>query len=178
LDLENIITKLLNHKDWRDAQILSVLKEKGSKIINGIAQDILNPGNPGFRIGDKVIHNKNNKELDVYNGEIGVITSIKDKFTYVQFKNKRIEYPHSLLWQLELSYCITCHKSQGSEHEKIIFVIQPSRISTRNLLYTGLTRAKSKILILAPSEQVLIDSIANKEKPRQTSLRWLLEKEN
>jgi exodeoxyribonuclease V alpha subunit len=176
-DLERIASKICQHPEWRDAQYLSVLKEKGSTIINKIAQNILNPSKiDGFHTGDHVIHVKNNKDLGISNGECGVIINSNLSIIRVEYKDKIIEYPHSLLWQLELSYCITVHKSQGSEYNKVVLFVNESSILNRNLIYTAITRAKNKILIIAPSENVLQEAIQNKQKSRQTSLRWLLEK--
>lgn len=177
-DLESITSKICQHPEWRDAQFLSVLKEKGSQIINKVAQQTLNPKTTdGFRLGDKVIHTKNNKDLGVYNGEMGIVINNTDRKLTVEFKDKIIDYTGSWLWQLELAYCITTHKSQGSEFDKVVFFVNESQITSRNIIYTALTRAKSKILVIAPSEQVLQNAISNKQKPRQTSLGFLLKRE-
>lgn len=178
-NIEYIAEKILNNKNWRDAQFLAVLKEKGSKIINDVAQRILNPGtDKGFRVGDKVIHTINNKDLNVFNGEMGIVTHKTDRFLTVEFKDRKINYPICFMYQLELSYCITVHKSQGSEFDKVVLFVNKSQITNRNLIYTALTRAKSKILIIAESKDSLLESIANKQNPRQTSLKYLLTKEN
>lgn len=177
-DLETISSKIANHPEWRNAQYLSVLREKGSQIINKVAQNIINPNNvDGFRVGDKVIHTKNNKDLGVYNGEMGTVIKTLDRKITVEFRDKIIDYTTQWLWQLDLAYCITVHKSQGSEFDRIVFFVNQSQITTRNLIYTAITRAKNKVLIVAPSEQILLDAIKNKQKPRQTSLAWLLKKE-
>lgn len=177
-DLESITSKICQHPEWRDAQFLSVLKEKGSAIINKVAQQTLNPKNiDGFRLGDKVIHTKNNKELGVFNGEMGTVINNTDRKITVEFRDKIIDYTGSWLWQLELAYCITTHKSQGSEFDKVVFFVNESQITSRNIIYTALTRAKNKILVIAPSEESLQNAISNKQKPRQTSLSWLLKKE-
>lgn len=178
-DLEKLTSQIVAHPEWRDAQLLSVLKEKGSTIINRVAQGILNPDtSSGYRVGDKVIHTKNNKDLGVYNGEMGVVVATNYRNIIVKFKDKVVEYPHALQWQLDFAYCITVHKSQGSEFEKVVFFLNPSQITTRNLLYTGLTRAKKKIMIVAPSEEAVINAIANIQKPRQTSLKHLIKRGN
>ncbi len=177
-DLMKITTKLLNSKEWQNAQILSVLKDKGSKIINDVARSFYYPNSSNtYEVGIKVIHTKNNKDLGVYNGEMGVVVRRTDRLTTVEFKDKMVDYPNSLLWQLDLAYAITVHKSQGSEFDKTVFFVNPSRITTRNILYTGLTRAKNKTLIIAPSSSAISDAINNKQKPRQTSLSWLLKRE-
>jgi exodeoxyribonuclease V alpha subunit len=176
-DLEKITSRLLIHPEWRDAQILCCLKEKGSQIINNVAKKIFHPNSSSnFDVDDKVIHIKNNKELEVFNGETGTVIKVNNKITIVEFKDKVVEYPNHLLWQLELAYCITVHKSQGSEYNKLIFFMQPSQVTNKNLIYTAITRAKSKLLIITPSEQSLLDGIQTKQKPRQTSLKWLLQK--
>ena len=176
-DLERIASKICQHPEWHDSQFLSVLKEKGSTIINKIAQNILNPSKiDGFHAGDHVIHIKNNKDLNVSNGECGIVINNDLNRIRVEYKDKIIEYSNSLLWQLELAYCITVHKAQGSEYNSVVLFVNESSILNRNLIYTAITRAKNKILIVAPSENVLQEAIQNKQKPRQTSLRWLLER--
>ena len=176
-DVEKITHKILASPEWRDVQILSVLRDKCSTIINKVVQNALFPNSTTiFNVGDKVIHTKNNKELNLMNGEMGTVKKKTDKITYVEYRDKIVEYPHSLLWQLDLSYCITCHKSQGSEFEKLIFFVNPSYITNKNLFYTGLTRAKQKILLIAPNENVITEAIRNIPKSRQTSLPFLLKK--
>lgn len=176
-DLEKITSRLLIHPEWRDAQFLSVLKEKGSQIINNNARKIFHPNSSSnFNVGDKVIHTKNNRDLGVFNGEQGNVLKVTERLMLIEFKDKIIEYPRQFFWQLDLAHCITVHKSQGSEFDKVVFFVNPSQITTRNLIYTAVTRTKSKLLILAPSEQSLLEGIKNKNKPRQTSLKWLLQK--
>ena len=174
-DLEKIVTRLLLNDEWKDAQILSVLKEKCSTVINKIIQNKLFPDSKQiFNLNDKVIHTKNNKDLNIYNGEIGKVVRKTDRLTYVEYQDKIIEYPYALLWQLELAYSVTVHKFQGSEADKVIFFVNPSQITNKNLFYTGLTRAKRKILIIAPNESVITNAINNTQKSRQTTLPWLL----
>lgn len=177
-NLEKIVTRLISSNEWKDAQILSVLKEKCSTEINKIIQSqLFKDSKQNFNLNDKVIHTKNNKDLNVYNGEIGKVVRKTDRLTYVEYQDKIVEYPNALLWQLELAYAITVHKAQGSEFEKVIFFVNQSRITSKNLFYTGLTRAKQKILVIAQNEYVIANAISNIQKPRQTCLPWLL-KEN
>lgn len=176
-NVENITKKVMSHPKWKTAQFLSVLKDKGSVPINKSVQSILIPNTSyDFNIGDKVIHTKNNKELGVYNGEMGVVKNRGANALIVEFKDKEIVYPSMYLWQLELAYCITVHKSQGSEFDDVILVLNKSRITTRNLLYTAITRAKKHVLIIAPDYDVINESISNKQTMRQTSLKWLIQK--
>ena len=174
-DLIKITTRLRQSEEWKDAQILCALKGNGSKIMNDVIHSLSYPNSSSqFEVGSKVIHTKNNKDLGVYNGEMGVVVRKTDRLTTVEFKDKIVDYPNSLLWQLDYAWAITVHKAQGSEFEKVVFVVNPSQITTKNLLYTGLTRAKDKILIIAPNESVILNTIQNVQKPRQTSLKWLL----
>lgn len=176
-NIDNITKKVMNHPKWKYAQFLSVLKDKASIPINKSIQSIFIPNTQSdFNIGDKVIHTKNNKDLGVYNGEMGVVKNKGTGAILVEYRDKEIAYPNMLLWQLELAYCITVHKSQGSEFDDVILVLNPSRITTRNLLYTAITRAKKHVLIIAQDNSVIDSAIKNKQTMRQTSLKWLIQK--
>ena len=129
-----------------------------------------------MKFGARLQPYQNNRDLGVFNGEQGNVLKVTERLMLIEFKDKIIEYPRQFFWQLDLAHCITVHKSQGSEFDKVVFFVNPSQITTRNLIYTAVTRTKSKLLILAPSEQSLLEGIKNKNKPRQTSLKWLLQK--
>jgi exodeoxyribonuclease V alpha subunit len=177
-DLNEITYHICEDPEWRDAQFLSVLKDMGSRIINPAAQRIFRTIRPGniFAMKDKVIHIKNNKDLGVYNGEMGEVGYMNDQYLEVEYRDKIIKYPKFLWWQLELAYCVTIHKAQGSEFDKVVLFISPSRITTRNIIYTGITRAKSKVLVIAPSMRVISDAISNIGSKRQTSMSYLIAK--
>ena len=148
----------------------------GTKEMNKSLQQELNPHREGepekasmgaiFRIGDRVMQIKNNYDMywekqegdslevgnGVFNGETGTITNIseKEKNITVKFDDEKVcWYEFNELEQIEHSYCITIHKAQGSEFDVVIMVVPQAApmLLTRNLLYTGLTRAK-KLLIL------------------------------
>ena len=139
--------------------------------MNKALQQELNPSRQGedektsmgaiFRIGDRVMQIKNNYDMTwekrndnnietgngVFNGETGTITIIneKEKNIRVNFDDEKVcWYQFNELEQLEHSYCITIHKAQGSEFDVVIMIIPQAApmLLTRNLLYTGLTRAK------------------------------------
>lgn len=107
-----------------------------------------------FIIKDKVIQTINNNEKDIYNGEQGIITFIKrdgeDINVKVNFEHKVIEYNKYTLKQLKLAYGITIHKAQGSQSQVVIFLIDKSDKEhlNRNLIYTAITRAKKKCIII------------------------------
>lgn len=132
----------------------------------------------------KIINNKNgNEEYEtgngVFNGEIGKIIKINEKEKVVQIKfddDKECWYEFSELEQIEHSYSITIHKAQGSEFDVVIMVVPPTApmLLTRNLLYTGITRAK-KMLIIISSPKVIEYMIQNVDsKKRNTGLEYKL----
>lgn len=174
----------------------------GCETLNGILQQYLNPPDPGkrehisgetvYREGDKVMQVKNNYQLEwevvsrynisidrgtgVFNGDMGRILEINENASslVVEYdEQRRVTYPFSLLEELELSYAITIHKSQGSEYPAVILPLLsgPRMLFNRNLLYTGITRARSCVTILGSSDTVreMIDNVS--ENRRYTSLR-------
>ena len=173
----------------------------GCETLNGILQRYLNPadphkkehsyGNTVFREGDKVMQIKNNYQLEweivgrynipidkgmgVFNGDMGRIREINETMStlLVEFDDgRRVNYPFSGLEELELSYAITIHKSQGSEYPAVILPLLggPRMLFNRNLLYTGITRARNCVTILGSSETVrnMIDNVS--ENRRYTAL--------
>lgn len=172
MDIKTLITKIASSDKWKDAQFLTVLKDHGSEIINPIIQEIVNPGLGRFRDKDRIMHLKNDKQNNVMNGDAGVVRKVFKTGDFIaEFSDQReVFYSKKMQWMVNLAYAFTVHKSQGSEFDKVVFFLNKSRITTRNLLYTGLTRAKKQILIIAESEDVLCDAIDNLDKGRQSSL--------
>ena len=117
----------------------------------------------------------------VFNGETGIITNIseKEKNIRVKFDDEKVcWYQFNELEQLEHSYCITIHKAQGSEFDVVIMLAPQAApmLLTRNLLYTGITRAK-KLLIVVGSDRVVDNMIKNVDsKKRNTGLEFKLNK--
>lgn len=177
----------------------------GTKEMNRALQQELNPAREGeeekasmgatFRIGDRVMQIKNNydmyweKRIDdsietgngVFNGETGTITNIneKEKNVRVKFDDEKVcWYQFNELEQIEHSYCITIHKAQGSEFDVVIMIVPQAApmLLTRNLLYTGITRAK-KLLIVIGNDRVVDYMIKNVDsKKRNTGLEFKLKK--
>ena len=138
-------------------------------------------GSVTFREGDKVMQIKNNYQMEweivnrynlpvdkgtgVFNGDTGVILFINDfaQTLTVEYEDmKRVEYHFSQLDELELAYAVTIHKSQGSEYPAVVMPLLggPRQLMNRNLLYTGITRAKKCVTLLG-SEETLMEMIAN-----------------
>jgi exodeoxyribonuclease V alpha subunit len=134
-----------------------------SEEINKIIQETLIPdtadkilfGTKEFRVGAKVIQRANNYEKNVFNGEIGyvekIFTNNKVKMITVKFGNKVIDFTQSELSTLELAYALTVHVTQGSGYKNVIAIIDNTHFKLLDncLLYTALTRAKTKCLLLA-----------------------------
>ncbi len=106
----------------------------------------------GFRIGDKVMQIRNNYDYDVFNGDIGRVVSIEnvDKKVYIQFPDKQVAYDTADLGELVLAYATTIHKAQGSEYPAVVIPLHTQHylMLQRNLLYTGITRAKERVVIV------------------------------
>lgn len=177
-----------------EIQILTPMNKGiiGTKEINRRVQESINPssdkkneikiGERVFREGDRVIQTTNNYDLNVFNGDIGYINRIdvKDSIVIVKFGDKKfakiVQYERQDIFELELAYAITIHKSQGSEFGVVITPVlsQHYIMLYRNLLYTGLTRAK-KLGIIIGEREALDRSIKNvSPNIRQTSLQFFL----
>ena len=182
---EKIVNKYVeliqSGKTTSDVQVLTPLKRKtacGSKALNKKIQEAINPAKPNvkeakfgfvtFREGDKVMQTKNNYEKDCFNGDTGYITCIDkskdDTSVIVKFDDKEVEFTgREEILELELAYAISIHKSQGSEYETVIIpmVMSHKRLLAKNLLYTGVTRAK-KVVHIFGSKRAIEYSVNNK----------------
>lgn len=173
----------------------------GTKNLNKELQKVLNPesamknekafGEIIFREGDKVMQVKNNYDLywesikgdaygsGVFNGDLGVINRIDNGVIEVIFDDEKVvKYESSVLEELEHAYAITIHKSQGSEFPVVVMPITsgPPMLYTRNILYTGVTRAK-KFLIIQGKESIVNYMIDNNHtQSRNTGLKQKMNK--
>jgi len=115
----------------------------------------------------------------VFNGEMGIVTDLdteEDELTVLFDDGREVLYDRGALEDLDLAYAITIHKSQGSEYPVVILVIPPTapRLLTRNLLYTAVTRARQKLLLVT-SRPLLAAMLANDQTNSRNSLlqEWL-----
>ena len=171
-----------------DIQVLTPTRKTaiGVQSLNEILQRRLNPkngrisektvGGCTFRIGDKVMQNKNNYNLQwtrlsdgekgegIFNGDVGFVSDINvpKQTMSVVFDDKKVVYDFLDLTEIELAYALTVHKSQGSEFDVVIMPIFDTHrlLTTRNLLYTAVTRAK-KLVVLVGKEETLSQFVNN-----------------
>ena len=154
----------------RDIQVLAPMYRGAAGIdaINQLMQELLNPLQKGqisfeasqfqYRSGDKVIHLVNDAEVNVFNGDLGYITDlIPGKYTeskqdemVIDFDGNEVVYPRNEWYKIRLAYAMSIHKSQGSEFPVVFLPITSAskRMLERNLIYTAITRAKSKLILL------------------------------
>ena len=154
----------------RDIQVLAPMYRGAAGIdaINQLMQELLNPLQKGqisfeasqfqYRSGDKVIHLVNDAEVNVFNGDLGYITDlIPGKYTeskqdemMIDFDGNEVVYPRNEWYKIRLAYAMSIHKSQGSEFPVVFLPITSAskRMLERNLIYTAITRAKSKLILL------------------------------
>ena len=106
----------------------------------------------GFRVGDKVMQVRNNYDYDVFNGDIGRVVAIEriDKKVCIQYPDKQVAYDTADLGELVLAYATTIHKAQGSEYPVVVIPLHTQHylMLQRNLLYTGITRAKERVVMV------------------------------
>ena len=176
----------------------------GTGSLNYIMQESLNPQESNksqlakgqsrvFRVGDRVMQTKNNYNIEftenkngieivgsgIFNGDIGTIKSINDNMI-VDFGGRIVEYMHSDLDELDHSYAITVHKSQGSEYPIVIIPVSascPYMLLTRNLIYTAITRAEKMVLIVGDKETLFRMIENNTRAVRNTMLARLLKRD-
>ncbi len=150
---------------FRDIQVLAPLRrgDAGVTRLNEALQEALNPkGAPiarrGLRCGDKVMQLRNNYELDVYNGDVGVITLADEeaKELEVTFDDRVVLYRYEDLDDLALAYAATVHKAQGSEYPAVVLLFLPQHymMLQRNVLYTAITRGKKLVVIVGDAKAV------------------------
>lgn len=176
-----------------DIQVLSPIYSGpvGIDILNKTLQETFNPkdtfkreiktGYMTFREGDKILQLKNQPDDDVYNGDIGTLVEIESseenengKTTlYVQFDETFVSYTLDNISNITLAYCISIHKSQGSEYPIVIMPIVNSHyhMLQRKLIYTGVTRARQSLILLG-SKNAFIKGIETEERhERESSLK-------
>ncbi len=186
------IPKRFGFDPMRDVQVLSPMNRAscGTIALNKLLQSVLNPedrhrmhftfGDTIYRSGDRVMQTSNNYDKGVFNGDMGRIIGIMhhEKKFRVAFEGSMVDYDFIEAEQLNLAYAITVHKSQGSEFPAVIIPLltQHFMMLQKNLLYTGMTRAK-KLLVIIGSRKALGMAVNNTRlEPRYSMLLERLKK--
>lgn len=124
-----------------------------------------------FLPGDKVMQKKNDYDKGVYNGDLGIVWAVDKNKIFVRFDSKEVVYEGEDRNSIQLAYAATVHKSQGSEYDTVILVLLPTQgiMLKRNLLYTGVTRARKKTILISTE-----DAIARAVSRADTASRYSL----
>lgn len=182
--LECVKRSFKNGYELKDICILSPMKvgDLGTKELNKVIQAQFNDSPQYYKVDamntlkvkDRVMQTTNNYDLEVFNGEIGEIISIrvfdKDVLVDVDYGDRVVSYTKKELEEIELAYCITIHKSQGSEFPVVITIIseQHESMLNRNLIYTAWTRAK-KVVLNIGQRRALEKSVPKMDHMRRNS---------
>ena len=195
--LEEIATNALKKGyDYFNIQVLSPMYKglMGIDNINQKLQNIFNPKTPDskelvvgdivYRVNDKILQLVNMPEENVFNGDIGVLIDIskasenKDKtnYLYVDFNGNIVKYSQSDFINIRHAYAMSIHKAQGSEFDLVIMVLANShvRMLERRLIYTGVSRAKEKLIMLGDKNAYLLAIKKEENTKRQTNLKTLI----
>lgn len=205
MNIKNVQQLILNRFDYNTQIITPTKKgDLGTHTLNKLIQEKYNPEDKGknekkfgqiiYRVGDKVMQTKNNYDIEwskennfkrefglgIFNGEMGIIEDIDLYNSQLQIRfedGKTAIYEYSDLEQIEHCFAITVHKSQGSEFDSVLMPILNASpmLLTRNVLYTGMTRAKNKLIIIGNGKTVefMINNINSKK--RNSGLQYKLE---
>jgi exodeoxyribonuclease V alpha subunit len=170
-----------------DVQVLCPMTRGiiGTRNMNLVLQQLINPPSPDkpeitrggntIRVGDRIIQLKNDYDKEVFNGDLGVVAAIDttEQEVIIHFDGRDVIYDYADLNEVNLAYAISIHKSQGSEYPVVILplYLQHYIMLSRNLVYTGLTRAKNLAIVIGSSKAIAIAVKQRNERQRYTRLR-------
>ena len=167
----------------RDVQVLTPMHKgpAGTEALNQRLQEALNPGGEGLalrgvalKVGDKVMQTKNDYDRDVYNGDVGVVSSVASeaRTLKVRFDGREVTYEDAAVESLMLAYAASIHKSQGSEYPAVVIPLLTSHfvMLSRNLVYTGVTRARRVCVLVADPRALSIALAETRREHRVTKL--------
>lgn len=181
---QNRIPNHLNLNPIRDIQVLCPMNRGsiGVRELNTALQGALNPVRPGeaaaerfgwrFQVRDKVIQTENNYKKEVFNGDIGIIEKIDpvEQELSIRFDDRLVPYEFGELDEVSLAYAVTIHKAQGSEFPAVVIPVamQHFMLLQRNLIYTGITRAK-RLLVVIGQRKALRIAVRNDQSRKRYS---------
>ena len=195
--IKNICNDLIKHGyDYKRVQIMAPMYkgENGIDNLNIILQNIFNPANENkkeitisnitYRVNDKILELVNMPEENVFNGDIGILSDIiHPPFSesgkteiYVDYDGNIVKYLPKDLIKIKHGFAISIHKSQGGEFEFVIIPVTKSygRMLYRKLIYTGVTRAKKKLILLGEEDAFKLAVSSNYSTERKTNLKNLI----
>ena len=174
-----------------DVQVLCPMTRGvvGTRNLNKVLQQLINPpseekaelarGDSILRTGDRVMQLKNDYNKEVFNGDLGIVRAIDqtEKEVTIDFDGRDVTYDYADLNEITLAWATSIHKSQGSEYPVVILPLYTQHyvMLSRNLFYTGLTRAKKLALIVGSSKAIAIAVKQVKQQQRYTKLKKRLE---
>jgi exodeoxyribonuclease V alpha subunit len=167
----------------RDVQVLVPTHRGplGAQALNLALQSALNPGvargRRGFSPGDKVMQHKNNYDLDVWNGDVGIVVSVDDKTVKVRIDHRDVVFTGPQADALYLAFASTTHKAQGSEYDAVVVGLHTSHymLLNRSLLYTAITRARRLVVLVGSERAVRLAASTERVSERHGALRERLE---
>jgi exodeoxyribonuclease V alpha subunit len=175
-----------------DVQVLTPMRrgEIGVDALNARLQARLNPGREGepelraggraFRAGTRVLAQKNNYDLQVFNGDLGVVRAADpeaQELVIALDDGREVRYPSASLHELNLSFALTVHKSQGGEYPVVVLPLLTSHavMLNRTLLYTAVTRARRVVVVVGQAKALALAARDWRREARRTALRGLLD---
>lgn len=183
MDAFGAVMNLCRHLDYgsekkkMSMQVLSPMYRGtcGVDHLNHAIQELVHghplEGGAHFLPGDKVMQKRNDYEKGVYNGDLGIVWAVDKNKIFVRFDGREVVYEGEDRNSIQLAYAATVHKSQGSEYDTVILVLLPTQgiMLKRNLLYTGVTRARKKTILISTE-----DAIARAVSRADTASRYSL----
>ncbi len=171
----------------RDLQVLCPMTRGivGTRNLNTVLQQLINPPTPDkaeivrggltLRVGDRVIQQKNDHNREIFNGDLGVIAAIdlEEQEVTVRFAERLVNYDYADMNEITLAWSVSVHKAQGSEYPVVVLPLymQHYMMLSRNLLYTGITRAKQLAILVGPKKAIGLAVRQVKDQQRYTLLR-------
>ncbi|MBD3886824.1 ATP-dependent RecD-like DNA helicase, partial [Phormidium tenue FACHB-886] len=195
--IQDIITHLLPKLGFhtaKDVQVLCPMSrgEVGTRHLNQVLQQLMNPPSPqkaelvrggmSLRVGDRILQQKNDYNREVFNGDLGVITAIdvEEQEVTAQFAQRAVTYDYADLNEITLAFATSIHKAQGSEYPVVILPVfmQHYIMLSRNLIYTGITRARQLVILVGSQQAIALAVEQVKEQQRYTLLAHRLRRDS
>ncbi len=193
--IRDIMTYLIPQQGFdpaKDVQVLCPMTrgDVGTRLLNQALQQLINPPAPNkaeivrggmtLRVGDRILQQKNDYNREVFNGDLGVITSmnLEDQEVSARFGDREVTYDYADLNEITLAFATTIHKAQGSEYPVVILPVfmQHYMMLSRNLIYTGMTRARKLVIVVGDQKAIGLSVKQVKDQERYTLLAHRLKR--